>query len=85
MDAKVTLSFNKDVIARAKKFAETQNLSLSRLLEYLLDNITSRNYASLEELPIADWISKVAEGEAEYVRKPRTSRARKAEFRKRKK
>ncbi|HRH61362.1 MAG TPA: DUF6364 family protein, partial [Chitinophagaceae bacterium] len=35
MDAKITLSFNKEVITEAKKFAESHHMSLSRLTEYL--------------------------------------------------
>ncbi|MFT7269159.1 MAG: tRNA threonylcarbamoyladenosine modification (KEOPS) complex Cgi121 subunit [Roseivirga sp.] len=71
MDAKVTLSFDQDVIHAAKAFAEKNNISLSRLTEFLLRQITSDQYSSIEDLPIADWISVVAEGEAEYRTKPR--------------
>ena len=69
MDAKVTLHFDQDVIAKAKEFAAANNISLSRLTEYLYRNITSGNYKTLEELPIADWVSQVAEGEAQYNKK----------------
>jgi antitoxin component of RelBE/YafQ-DinJ toxin-antitoxin module len=71
MDAKVTLSFDQEVIQSAKAFAEKNNISLSRLTEFLLRQITSNQYSSIEDLPIADWISIVAEGEAEYRTKPR--------------
>ncbi|PIQ50151.1 MAG: hypothetical protein COW03_01450 [Cytophagales bacterium CG12_big_fil_rev_8_21_14_0_65_40_12] len=71
MDAKVTLSFDQEVIQSAKAFAEKNNISLSRLTEFLLRQITSNQYTSIEDLPIADWISVVAEGEAEYRTKPR--------------
>uniref|UniRef100_UPI0040474C6F DUF6364 family protein n=1 Tax=Roseivirga sp. TaxID=1964215 RepID=UPI0040474C6F len=71
MDAKVTLSFDQEVIQSAKAFAEKNNISLSRLTEFLLRQITSNQYSSIEDLPIADWISVVAEGEAEYRTKPR--------------
>ena len=80
MDTKVTLSFNEEVIIKAKKFAEDNNLSLSRLTEFLYSKITSGHYKSLEDLPIADWISKVAEGQAEYRSKPRTKKTMRAEF-----
>lgn len=68
MDAKVTLSFNKEVIDRAKEFAERNNISLSRLTEYLYSQVTSQNYKSLEELPVSDWVDFVAEGPIEYRR-----------------
>ena len=71
MDAKVTLSFDKDVIQSAKEFAEQNNISLSRLTEFLYRQITSNQYKAIDELPIADWVSAVAEGQAEYHTKPR--------------
>lgn len=66
MDAKVTLSFDKKVIEEAKAFAAENNISLSRLTEYLYKQITSGDYKSLEEMPISDWVYAVAEGEPEY-------------------
>lgn len=80
MDAKITLSFNAATISKAKKFAEEQNISLSRLTEFLYRQLTSSNYKSLEELPIADWVQMLAEGEAEYKRKPRSRKSMKEEF-----
>jgi len=75
MDAKITLSFDEKVIARAKKFAEDNNISLSRLTEYLYSKITHGQYQHLEEIPIADWVNLLAEGKVEYQTK---SRGRKA-------
>ena len=80
MDAKVTLSFDKDVIERAKKFAADHHISLSRLTEYLYHQITSGNYLHLEELPIANWVHDVAEGQAEYKTRSANRRDMKDEF-----
>lgn len=80
MDAKITLSFNKDVIEKAKKFADANNISLSRLTEMIYQKMTSGNYKNLEELPISTWVSQVAEGEVEYKTKPRTKKSMKREF-----
>ena len=77
MDAKVTLSFDSSAIESAKKFASEHNISLSRLTEFLYRQLASKNYDSLEELPIADWVHQVAEGEIEYKR---SSRSVKDEF-----
>lgn len=66
MDAKITLSFNGEVIEKAKKFASDQNISLSRLTEYLYQKIVSGDYKSLDELPVSEWVSMLAEGEASY-------------------
>jgi len=66
MDAKVTLSFDSKVIDAAKKYAESQNISLSRLTEFLYRQIASNSYSSMENFPISDWVSMVSEGRAEY-------------------
>ncbi len=84
MDAKISLSFDKQIIEKAKRYAENQNISLSRLMEHLLDKITSNQYQSLEDFPVADWVNAVAEGNTEY----RTSKKRssvKDEYKNRKK
>ncbi len=80
MDSKITLSFNEDVIEKAKKFADSQNISLSRLTEFLYRKITSENYKDLESLPVADWVNLLAEGETEYKTKPRTRKSMKREY-----
>jgi hypothetical protein len=80
MDAKITLSFDKEVIGKAKKFAEDQNISLSRMMEFLLRQITSGNYTNLENLPVSDWVNRLAEGEARYITKSRSRKGLKNEF-----
>ena len=56
MDAKITLSFNEAVAVKAKQYAEKNNVSLSRLVEFLLDKVTSSGYTSFEEFPVSDWV-----------------------------
>ncbi len=73
------MSFNKDIIERAKEFADQNSISLSRLTEYLYSQIVSKNYKSPEELPVSDWIGEVAEGPIEYKRTP-SRKAMKDEF-----
>ncbi len=80
MDAKITLSFNEDIINKAKKFADSQNISLSRLTEFLYTQITSGSYKNLEELPISSWVMQLADGEAVYKTKPKNRKALKAEY-----
>jgi hypothetical protein len=80
MDVKVTLSFNEDIVAKAKRFADDNNISLSRLTEFLYSKMTSGHYKQLEDLPVADWVSQVAEGEVQYQRKARSRKYLKAEF-----
>jgi hypothetical protein len=73
MDTKVTLHFDRETIEKAKAFAAENNISLSRLTEFLYKKIVSGNYANLEEFPISDWVNQVAEGEAVYKRRNRKS------------
>jgi len=86
MDAKITLSFDESVISKAKKYAEKNNISLSRLIEFLLKKVTASNYETFEDYPISDWVMMVAEGQAEYqTSKKRTRNSSKEEFFKSKK
>jgi len=85
MDAKITLSFNKDIIEKAKKYAQNHDMSLSRMMELILDKITSNQYASLEDLPISDWVNVISEGKTEYITKPKSSSKLKAQYHTRKK
>ncbi len=80
MDAKITLSFDKQVIEAAKKYAEANGVSLSRLTEYLYLRLTREKAYDLESLPIADWVLQLAEEEAEYHTKPRRRKTVKKEF-----
>ena len=80
MDAKVTLSFDADVIQKAKRFAEKNNISLSRLTEHLLKKVASGNYADLEDLPVADWVNILAEGDMEYKTTKRSNKQLKKEY-----
>lgn len=86
MDTKLTLSFDAGVPAcvgraeRAKAFAEANNISLSRLIEFMLSKVTDKRYRSLDELPVSDWVSQVAEGEATYVRKNAADRDVKKDY-----
>ncbi len=80
MDSKVTLSFDEAVIKRAKQYADAHNISLSRMIEFLLKKITSSQYKSLEDFPVTDWVNQIAEGEAVYQTKSKSRNSAKAEF-----
>lgn len=80
MDAKITLSFDETIIAKAKKFAYANNISLSRLMELLLRKITAGNYKSLEKLPISEWVNIVSEGSAEYKTRTKNKKEMKKEY-----
>lgn len=80
MDAKVTLSFDKNVIEQAKKFAAEHNISLSRLTEFLYYQITTGHYRQLEKMPISDWVQEVSEGRAEYKTRSTSRKDMKDEY-----
>jgi hypothetical protein len=42
MDSKLTLKLNQNVIEKAKQYAADQNLSLSRLVEFYFQSLTSQ-------------------------------------------
>ena len=71
METKLTLHFDQEVIEKAKEFAAANNTSLSRLTEFLYRQITSGNYKTIEDFPVAAWVNQVAEGEAVYKRRSR--------------
>ncbi len=78
MDTKLTLHFDKEVIGKAKDFAAANNISLSRLTEYLYRKITSGDYKTLDDFPVSDWVHQIAEGDAIY--KKRSKKSTKDEF-----
>ena len=85
MDAKITLSFDEGSISKAKKYAEENNISLSRLTEFLYNKVTGTHHTSLEDYPIADWVNILSEGEVEYQHKPKGSKKLSATYFKNKK
>lgn len=74
MDTKITLSFDESAISKAKKYAEENNISLSRLTEFLYNKVTGSHHSSLEDYPIAEWVNMLSEGEVEYQHKPKESK-----------
>lgn len=71
MDTNVTLHFDKDVIENAKKFASDNNISLSRLTEFLYRQITTGSYKTLDDFPVNEWVNQISEGAAVYKRRNR--------------
>ncbi|MES2691435.1 MAG: hypothetical protein V4658_13585, partial [Bacteroidota bacterium] len=63
-------------------FAESHKISLSRLTEFIYSQLSAKNYLSIDELPISDWVSMVSEGEAEYKPEKRTRKSLKAAYNK---
>lgn len=80
MDSKVTLSFKRSVAEKAKRYAQKNNMSLSRLVELLLDKATSEKVESFEQLPVSDWVNQLADGETIYQTKSRSRKNLTDEF-----
>ncbi|MBK7854951.1 MAG: hypothetical protein IPJ79_08660 [Bacteroidetes bacterium] len=80
MDAKITLSFDEAIITKAKRFADDNNISLSRLTEFLLSKVTSSSYKSIDDLPVSSWIAQVSEGSIEYQRASRSRKNIRKEY-----
>ena len=63
MKAKLTLPLDKDVIEKAKKYAATQERSLSNLVESYLKATTSTDKSDLsEEIPITPFVKSMTTG-----------------------
>jgi hypothetical protein len=80
MDSKITLSFDAQVIETARSYAESKNMSLSRLTEYLLRKVTDKNFDTLEALPIADWVKDLIVGEPVYIHKSKPTASKNFEY-----
>lgn len=85
MDSKLTLRLNTLIIEQAKAYAETNHMSLSRLVELLLRKCINTGFYNLENLPISDWVGIVAEGSVAYTTTKKSRKDLKDEFFKSKK
>lgn len=81
MDAKITLSFKADVIEKAKIYADNQGISLSRLVENLLDRLVRADAEHFDQFPISDWVMAAADGPVEYHSKIKTTKELRSESR----
>ncbi len=59
MDAKLTLVLDKTIIQRAKSYASTKKTSLSKLIEFYLDRITTEDKSEIEISPLVKSLSGV--------------------------
>ena len=80
MDTRITLNFDEAVIAKAKKFAQKNNITLSMLTEYLYRKVISANKSSSDSLPVSEWAKKISEGEVESLIRQKKIREMKAEY-----
>lgn len=57
MDAKLTLKLDKEIIERAKQYAQDKNTSLSKLIENILSKVTDKTSFETETTPLIDSLS----------------------------
>lgn len=66
MDTKLTLSLDKDVIERAKKYAKSKKVSLSRIIESYLASLIEQKTSDIEITPLVEQLSGVIELENDF-------------------
>jgi macrodomain Ter protein organizer (MatP/YcbG family) len=73
MDTKLTIKLDRDVISRAKRYAQHRKTSLSRLIESYLDFVTKKESDDIEITPLVKSLSGVIKLPEDYdYKKDRT-------------
>lgn len=62
MDVKLTLKLDSRVIQRAKVYANSKKMSLSRIVEFYLMSITDQQEKSNEEIQITPFVRSLCSG-----------------------
>ena len=66
MDTKLTIRLNENVIERAKVYARSHKISLSKLVESYLDSITKVREKKIEITPLVESLSGVIDLPEDY-------------------
>ena len=66
MDTKLTLIADKEIIEKAKQYAKSQKISLSRLIESYLSSLTSEKSEEIEISPLVKSLSGVISLENDF-------------------
>ena len=59
METKLTLRLDKNVIIRAKDYAQNHKISLSKMVESYLDSVTRKKSKDIEITPLVESLSGV--------------------------
>lgn len=59
MDTKLTLKLDQEIIEKAKKYAKSNDISLSKLIESYLTTLTKSKKSSIEITPLVKSLSGV--------------------------
>jgi hypothetical protein len=60
MDTKLTLKLNQEIIEKAKKYASEKKMSLSRIIEFYLQSLTTEN--EKDEFQISPFVKSISTG-----------------------
>ena len=66
MDTKLTLRLDKRIIVRAKSYAQTHKISLSKMVESYLDAVTTQKANEIEITPLVESLSGVIKLQKDY-------------------
>lgn len=66
MDKKLTLSLDQTIIENAKKYAKSNNISLSKLIESYLSTLIKRKKKTTEITPLVESLSGVISLDKEF-------------------
>ena len=66
MDTKLTLNIDKSVIERAKEYAKSHKISLSKLIESYLASLTNKKSQEAEITPLVESLTGVIELEKNF-------------------
>jgi hypothetical protein len=66
MDTKLTLVADKEIIEKAKQYAKSQKISLSRLIESYLSSLVSKRSEEIEISPLVKSLSGVISLENDF-------------------
>jgi hypothetical protein len=66
MDTKLTLNLDKNVIEKAKAYAKSQKISLSRLIESYLASLISQKSKDIDISPLVESLSGVIELDKDF-------------------
>jgi hypothetical protein len=66
MDTKLTIRLDSEVIDRAKSYARSNNVSVSRMIESYLDSVTQVNSNNFEITPLVKSLSGLINIDASY-------------------
>ncbi len=66
MDTKLTLNVDKSVIERAKEYAKSRKMSLSKLIESYLTSLTNKRSQEIEITPLVESLSGVIDLDQDF-------------------